>query len=138
MREDPEMVEHRSPDRMKKKDGVRSFPRVGVTPRDTLTSGGYRTPFSLVYVWTRLKNKKTYAIFPGCPYNGPPICVSPPRHFQTYANGHLIPHPLSRIFLQILTYSCNISGLDPRAESGKTAAAQNNLKAQFSIHDGLY
>jgi len=27
---------------------------------------------------------------------------------------------------------------DPRAESWKTAAAQNDKKAQFSVHDHLY
>ena len=40
-----EECEDRSPDRGKKKDGGRSFPRVGVTPHDTSTSGGYRFPF---------------------------------------------------------------------------------------------
>ena len=35
-------VQDRSPDRIKTKNVVKSFPRVCVTPRDTSTSGGYR------------------------------------------------------------------------------------------------
>ena len=45
MPEELKESEVRSPDRMKKEDEIRSSPRVGVTPRDTSTSGGYRTPF---------------------------------------------------------------------------------------------
>ena len=44
MPEELKVYGDRSPDRRKKKDKNRSSHRVGVTPRDTSTSGGYRAP----------------------------------------------------------------------------------------------
>ena len=64
--------------------------------------------------------------YPGYLYNGPPIGVSPPRYFQTSSNGYLVPHQPSRLFFHTLANSCS--------ESEETAAAQNDIKAQFSVY----
>jgi len=77
-------------------------------------------------------------MFRGSPYKGPPIGVPPPHHFQTPANDHISFHAHSQGFSFIFWLYHTLFGQDPRAGSGKTAAAQNDIKARFSAKDGLY
>ena len=46
VKDDLEDLQDRSPDRNKTKDGWRTIPGVGVTPRDTATAAENWTPFS--------------------------------------------------------------------------------------------
>jgi len=52
------------------------------------------------------------------------------------AISHPTSTPKSFSFIFWLVHA--LFGHDPRDESGKTTASQNDIKARFSIEDGIY
>jgi len=48
------------------------------------------------------------------------------------------PWPYIKAFPSYFWLIYALFGQAPRAGSGKTAAAQNDIKARFSVEDGLY